>query len=369
MKSSLKAGYLNVRGLVLKTLACPFPKRDERTASLDIRRILCIRIDRVGDMVLSTPVFQALKETWPQAHLVVLASPANAPVLEHNPHVDEVILYDQRASLPEKMGRILQLRSRRFDLAIDLHADEALATAFLAAASRATRRIGFAAFGREVFFNGPVVTIEKNRHVLDSMLGLLKGIGVESRNDRKPGLYISADEKGWARQWLDDRGLVNHTRIAIHPGAHYETQRWPVEYHARLIDLILRQTEAEVILLGSPSDAGVVDEILTRGTGNVHVCIQDDLRKFLAILSQCRMLVCNNSGPLHCAAALDIPTLSFMGPTVRELWMPVGEIHRVFRRDELPCIGCNSGRCRIGTHDCMSLIRPEAAFEIIRNTL
>lgn len=182
-------------------------------------------------------------------------------------------------------------------------------------------------------------------------------------------IYLSADEQEWAKRWLEHHGLSGRNVIAIHPGAHYETQRWPGEYYAELIGRIGRHGQAEVLLLGGPSDAKVVGEILAGGKGDTRACIQDDLRKFLAILSRCRMLVCNNSGPLHCAAALGIPTLSFMGPTVKERWMPLGGGHRVLRRDELPCIGCNSGRCLIETHDCMRLIAPEAAFETLRGEL
>ena len=320
-------------------------------------------------MVLSTPAFQAIKAAWPQSRLTVLASPANAPILENNPHVDEVIIYNRRAGVSEKMRQIAAMRSRRFDLAIDLHADEALPTAFLAAMSRAAHRIGYASFGREVFFTGPPVQIEERRPVVDSLLGLLKENGIVSGDSRLPRIYLSDAEKRWAGEWLKGHGLLPGSWIAIHPGAHYETQRWPAQYYAALIDLIRRQSRAEVILLGGPSDTGVIGEVMTLIKENVCLSIQEDLRKFLALLSQCRMLVCNNSGPLHCAAALDVPTLSFMGPTVKERWTPVGEGHHVLRRDELPCIGCNSGHCRIKTHDCMRLIRPEAVWEIIQQGL
>jgi lipopolysaccharide heptosyltransferase II len=350
----------------LKALGLSVPKQQGLPPLREIRNILCIRIDRVGDMVLSTPAFQAIKEACPQARLTVLGSPANAPILKNNPYVDQVIVYDRQAGLSGKVGQILQLRSHPFDLAVDLHADYELQTAFLAALSRSPHRIGFSAFGRELFFTGPSVSIEENKHTVDTMLDLLGKSGIISGSDRKPAIYVSAEEKKWARQWLDDHGLLKKNRIAVHPGAYYETQRWPAAHYAELIDLIRRRSRLEVLLLGGPSDASGIEEILTRGKRDICVYLQDDLRKFLAILSQCRMLVCNNSGPLHCAAALDLPTLSFMGPTIKELWMPVGKGHRVLRRDELPCIGCNSGYCKIKTHDCMRLIMPETVFEIIR---
>ncbi len=369
VKSRLKAGYLNLRGVALKTLGLPFSRGKERLVPRDVRRILCIRIDRVGDMVLSTPTFQAIKRAWPQARLTILSSPANAPILENNPHVDDVIIYDHQAGLVEKIRQILQIRAFHFDLAIDLHADEELQTALLAAMSRSKHRIGYAGFGREAFLNGSLVNVDKHKHVVDAMLALLRQNGIASPKSGKPVVYLSADEREWAGRWLDGHGLCGKVLIAVHPGAYYETQRWPIEYYAGLIDLMCQQTQWEVILLGGSSDAKVIDEILTRCERDISAYVQNDMRKFLAILSRCQMLVCNNSGPLHCAAALNIPTLSFMGPTVKELWMPMGEGHRVLRLDDLPCIGCNSGRCRIKTHDCMRMIGPEAAFKIIQKEL
>jgi ADP-heptose:LPS heptosyltransferase len=234
----------------------------------------------------------------------------------------------------------------------------------LAGMSGAAHRIGYAAFGREIFFNCPVPKIEGNKHFVDGTLDLLKHIGIPSEN-RNPVIYLGADEQVWAGQWLQEIGFQGKEVIAIHPGAYYETQRWLPEHYAELIRLIRRQTALDVVLLGSPSDAVVVEDILVRLNHPVCVSIQEDIRKFFAILSHCQLLVCNNSGPLHCAGALKIPTISFMGPTVKEQWMPVGDIHRVLRLDDLPCIGCNLGYCKIKTHDCMRRIKPGKVINLI----
>ncbi len=370
LKASLKTLYLTSRGLFAKALGLPFANRKGMAPFRDIQHIFCIRIDRVGDMALSTPVFRALKEAWPQARLTVLATPANAPILKNNPHVDEVIVYDRRVSLLEKMRRIRQLRSRRFDLAIDLHADEELFTAFLTCLSRASRRIGFAAFGREIFFNDPEINIEGNRHAVDSLLDLLGKSGILFAMNRKPAIYVSAEEKKSARQWLDNRGLLTKSKIAIHPGAYYATQRWPAAHYGELIDLIRCRSGSEVILMGGPSDGPVIEEVLASVKGDkreLSVYNNADLRGFIALLAECQLLVCNNSGPLHCAVALNVPTISFMGPTVKENWAPIGSMHHVLRIDELPCIGCNLGTCKIKTHDCMRLITPERVLELMRD--
>ena len=364
MKTILKSIYLKIRGSALKALSLFFIKKKSLPSHRDIQSILSIRIDRVGDMVLSTPAFRAIKAALPHVRLTVMASPANAAILKNNPDVDDVVIYDRFAGLHDKINLIKKLRSQHFNLAIDPHNDYELKTAFLAALSGAANRIGYAAFGREIFFNHPPSVIRENRPFVDVALDLLQDIDISATN-RSPKVYISEDEQDWAKKWMIQNGLQGKASVGIHPGAHYKTQRWLPEYYAELIQLIRRQPQTGIILFGGPSDAKVIEEIVARVKNGICVSIQDNLRYLAALLAQCQMFICNNSGPLHIAVALDIPTISFMGPTVKEQWIPVGSIHRVLRRDDLPCIGCNLGYCKIKSHDCMRLIRPETVIEII----
>lgn len=364
VKSIIKPIYLTVRSFALKTLSFFLSQKTSIPLLRNIGSILFIRVDRVGDMALSTPALRAIKTALPKVQLTVMASPANAPVIKNNPDVDKVIVYDRSASLLDKMKCINGLRSRHFDLAIDPNTDYELNTASLAGVSGATHRIGYAAFGREFFFNCPSPQIEGNKHFVDGALDLLKRVGIPSES-RNTAIYLGVDEQAWAGQWLQDNGFHGKAIVAIHPGAYYETQRWLPEHYAELIRLIQERSQADVILFGGPSDTKVIDDIRSRVRMDICVCIQDDLRKFLAILSQCQVLVCNNSGPLHCAVALGVPTISFMGPTVRDQWMPRGDIHHILRQNDLPCIGCNQGICSIKTHDCMRLTLPHRVIEVI----
>jgi len=364
MKLLAKANYLAARGVALRLFKIFLSKKKASFAHKNIRNILFIRIDRVGDMVLSTPAFEAIKTAFPQARLTVMASTVNAPVLKNNPHVDEVIVYDRFASIFGKIISLIGLRERRFDLAIDPYDDYELETAWMAWMSSATHRIGYACFGREVFLSEATLKTDRNKHFIDITLDLLKVIGVSYEN-KHPAIYLDEAEQSWAMQWMKEKGLYGKMIVAIHPGAYYETQRWPPEYFADLIPLIRKRTDAEVIVFGGPADAFVVEDILGRVDKPVCRFIEQDIRKFFAILSHCRLLVCNNSGPLHCAVALNVPSISFMGPTDKERWWPVGAMQQVLRRDDLPCISCNLGACKIKTHDCMRLIRPERLIEII----
>lgn len=351
------------RGFLLRGIHPLLSNAPSAAAPAAPGNILFIRIDRLGDMVLSTPAYQAIKSAFPRSRLTVMASPANASILKNNPHLDDVILYDPFASLSEKYRLLKGLRGRPFDLAIDPCDDDEMETAWAAWMSGAGIRAGYAAYGREVFLNVSKQRNE-NKHFIEVTLDLLRTIGIPSGKS-EPAVYFDADEQSWATQWIEEKGFQNKVLVAIHPGAYYDTQRWPAEYYADLIRLLRAHTEAEVIVFGGLTDAAVIARVLAKVSSPVCVFLQEDTRKFLALLSRCRVLVCNNSGPLHCAVALKVPTISFMGPTVKARWAPIGNIHQVLREDNLPCIGCNLGYCKIETHDCMRLIKPEKVKNLI----
>ena len=362
VRKALQIFYLRIRATLL-TFPEIFRKRKITSIPDNFNNILFIRPDRIGDMVLSTPAFAALKAKWPQAHLTVLASPDNAAVLKNNPHVDEVVIYSQEATFSERQDVLRGLRGRFFDLAVDPSDDYELRTAWLARRSGAATRIGYSGGGREVFFNGPVLDPRPGRHFVDTALDLLAQIGCPAA-DRQPRIFLSADERDRAEVWLKERGLGADPILGVHPGAHYETQRWPLEYYTALARLIREKGDMDVIVFGMPKE---INDLKFIGEGNedrVHLFAVSDLRNFLALLARCRLLVCNNSGPLHCATALGIPTVSFMGPTDRDRWYPIGDDHIVLRRDDLPCIGCGRGSCPIKTHECMRSIKPAKVFKI-----
>jgi ADP-heptose:LPS heptosyltransferase len=226
-------------------------------------------------------------------------------------------------------------------------------------------RIGYAGHGREIFLHRSLPRGDGKAPFVSRALELLKDVGIDPVHTL-PTIYLDDQERSWAKQWITDQGLREAKLIGIHPGAYYPTQRWPTAYYAELTRLIHECVGTEVILFGGPGDRVVIDEILSEVPFPVISALHTNIRQFFALLPHCKVIVCNNSGPLHCAAALGVPTISFMGPTVKERWMPVGNAHQVLRRDELPCIGCKLGYCKINTHACMETITPEAVLAILK---
>lgn len=367
MKEILKTAYLKSRRHVLKALSLFTLRKDflGNCPAHSIRKILFVRIDRIGDLVLSTPALKTLKISYPDSLLTVLASPVNHALLVNNPYVDEFIVYDRRDSIFNRMSVVRQLRDYKFDLAIDPYGDYELETAFIAYMSRATHRIGYASYGREVFFDLPVPEIEHALHFVDLTMDVLKPLGLNGVN-RTPEIFLSDDERAWAEGWLREKGMGGRPVIGIHPGSYYETQRWPLERFADVANQLREEAAFDLVVFGGPDDSGLVDDLRSTMSGELAVFIEPDLRRFASLLSVCRIFICNNSGPLHMAVALGTPTISFMGPTIKERWMPLGNIHTVLRMDDLPCIGCNTGHCRIKTHDCMRLITSDMVMDYIR---
>lgn len=370
VKALAKDLYLNLRRYLLRAMAI-FIFQDRqilRGSGREIRKILFIRIDRIGDLVLSTPALKALKKNLPRSQLVVLASPSNHSLLLHNPYVDEVLVYDQAKGLADTIRVIKELRRYGFDLAVDPYPDYELRTALIAFLSGARKRVGYASYGREVFFTVSTPKADHSQHFIDVALGVLAPLGIRVK-DKAPEIFLTDDEKEWTHDWLKAKGVWGKPVVGIHPGGYYQTQRWLPERFAEVANQVKEDGYASVVMFGGPGEEGLVNRISSMIHGDVPAYCGHNLRRFAALIYSCCVLICNNSGPLHIAVALGIPTISFMGPTNQARWMPIGAIHTVFRMDDLPCIGCNLGSCKIKTHDCMRLITASMVLEAARNIL
>lgn len=321
-------------------------------------------------MVLSTPALMALKAHFPAARLTVLAGPTNHGVLDGHPAVDEVIVFDDRfMRRPLRFLRqVSTLRRRCFEIVVDPLIGNDLKSAALAWASGAPLRVGFSGAGREVFFNRPASFPDCGRHFVDATLDLIETVGVRAE-ERIPRLNPQRGDAGWAMGWIAAHTIPGLPVIGVHPGAHYPSQRWPARHYAWLIEDVHRKLCSQTVMIGGPGDRAAIQTIAASAKVPVPIYTGDDLGRSFALIAQCDVLVCNNSGPLHAAAALGVPTVSFMGPTHASRWWPRGGRHRVLRTEGLACLGCEAGRCPRGDNACLQRIFPATALACIRALL
>jgi len=349
LRRLVRRALLSARAPALFTLGLLRWRRSAPPSPSRVGRILVVRADRLGDMALTAASLLDLRRHFKNAEITVLAPPAPLALLEAHPGVDRRVPLGA-AGLPRDLVG-------RFDLAIDFTPDAALRGALLVNRSRARYRIGFGAAGRQACFNLKGPWADPARHVVDLNRDLIAALGA-TPVAACPSLYVTAQEKGEAQSRLAGLGAAS-PRVALHPGGHYPSQRWGPERFADLISELTGRTGAACIVMAGPGEDDLVRRICA-ATPDALALGALPVRGLMACLASCDLFIGNNSGPLHVATALGLPTVSLMGPTDPARFSPRGPADRVLRRD-LPCSPCDRGRC--WHHTCLRAIEPE---EVLR---
>ena len=359
-RSLLKRRYLTARRLLLFPLLVF--RRTYRPAGDEIKKILLLRYDRIGDMVLSTPVFRILKIKYPDARITVVCSRVNADVIRNDPYVADIFIYKG------PMHFLKEIRKERYDLVIDLFYTYELKNAFLALLSGARYRLGFAIAGRRLFFNIKIPSSTLNGTMTERLIALVGGAELPV-NDIRPQIYLLKEEKKWAQDYIASRHVgQDGLKVAIHPGGFYHTQRWPAERFAKVAKVISTEFQARILLLGHGDEKELLERIRREANLSPEPIIAYGLplRKTISLLSLCDIFIGNNSGILHIACALNIPTVSMMGPGDPDLWAPVGAGHIVINKN-LPCSPCGRGEC--SSHSCMNEISADDVINAVRSKM
>ncbi|HBD09162.1 MAG TPA: lipopolysaccharide heptosyltransferase II [Syntrophobacteraceae bacterium] len=338
------------------------------TLSRDCRKILIRSPNWIGDAVMATPAMSALRSTFPGATLVVAAHPQVAELFRPHPYCDAVVDYDRRGRHrgPGGVFRFAwELRRERFDLAILLqNAVEAAILAFLAGIPR---RAGYCTDlrGPLLTHGVPVGERERRLHHTEYYCNMLAMLGI-SGGDAQLRLSCTAEEQDWAR-----RTLGPGRWIAIHPGAAYgSAKRWFPDRFAAVADHLAAHHDARIVLVGgSDAVAAARDMELAMTHRPLSLAGRTSIRQFMAILEPCRLLITNDSGPMHVGAALGVPVVAIFGPTDHTTTSPLAVHHRLVRKPT-DCAPCLKRHCPTD-HRCMLAITADdviqAAAELLEN--
>lgn len=305
--------------------------------SLKPSRILVVRQqNQMGDMVCATPVFRALRETFPQAHIALITSPVNMEVVKHNPHLDQVFTFDQKMwRNPFRLLPFLsKLRSYRADVAFVLSSVSfSVTSAAMALASGSRYVVGADSrpFGFDISHHAFSLEMpsfpELDRHSVLHSLAPLEAIGITT-NDHSTVVVPSAAEQKTARDIIDDLGFKSDF-WALHPGAGKMQNVWPGANFASMAERAAMAGH-QVLILHGPADAEVLS-VVVKSLENLSVKSLADRIKVApscsigvgaALLQQCQRFLCNDTGVMHMAGAIPVPTLALFGPTSPDLWKP-----------------------------------------------
>jgi lipopolysaccharide heptosyltransferase II len=334
-----------------------------------VSSILLMRLYFIGDVLLSTPVINALKTTFPGARLSVLIKKRARSVLDGNPLVDEIIEYDAvaRYHSPVWMASLAaRLRRARFDLAVDLTGD--LRSSWLLFAADPGFRIGFNHAGCG-FLLDRSIPYRSTGHAVDHLLDSVRAVGAVPA-DPMPRMYVTDEERGRARELLAGRGVADEAPfIVLAPGANWSFRRWPAERFGRLAALARERHGVASVVTGSASDAALADAVVSESGGTaVSLAGLADLRGLAAVAARARAFVGNDSGPLHIAASQGTPVVALFGPNTPLRFAPRGAPSRVLW-PRTPCSPCDQKRCRRPDEPCMEAISVDEAAAALADLL
>ena len=359
------------------------------TQKYQVRSILAIKLDHLGDFITAFPAFRRIKQRFPHAKLFVLASSGTTKLAMLEASIDEVIEFNffqeesGRGQIEISAGVLAELRERlnkqRFDLAIDLrkHPETRellrLSGARLTAGFDSESRFPWLDIALEWDNDRPLVV--KRQHISDDLLRLVETVAIACEDDRRT--ICDTATKNWQVEDLADFvdiRLFDKPVVCIHPAAGNLLRVWPAKYFAQLLELIHAEYDVNLVMIGGQNDRKIIDAIsaaIHPPTSVLSLAGQIPLQRLPQFLSRCALMVGNNSGPQHLAAGLGVPTVGiYSGVVDAREWAPLGPAAVAVRRDMTcsPCYLAHPQQCYRGIA-CLNELKPGDVLATCRKLL
>jgi len=329
-------------------------------------KILAIQFRYLGDAALMTPALRAIKEHFPGVALHVLVAKEVAPLLEHLPWLERVWAFPRmrgKARLAQSWPLIRELRRQRFDRSVDFSANDRSALISLACGASqrlaAARPGGF--FGRRFCYT-QTLALPRGGHQALSNLHLLSAWGIALPEAPQIEICVDPACAGLAEQ------LVPRPIILCHIATSQPKKEWPLN---SWVELYRHASAAGHELMFStgvtPRERVLVEQFKKLAPDAPVLPVLPDLATFLAVIGRARLFVCGDTGPLHFAAGLGVPTIGLFGPSSPRIWAPLGRQHRTAQSKECGC-GGDTAVC-LRANPCMAAISPKTVFELISQAL
>jgi len=311
--------------------------------SLHFDRILVIRQhNQMGDMMLAIPALRAIKETYPNARVGVVSSTLNASVLANSPYVDRVFTYDKARPFTG-VQLVRELRAERFDLAIVLHTVSFSFTSLvLAVLSGARMRIGSTSRAIGDSLTGsylnltlplPDVAALERMNEAEHNLFPLRAVGITTDNLAPLMVPAPASER-WAEAFAREHWREGTVRLAVHPGAGKTQNIWPPAKFAAVVDALSRRRSVSLVVIEGPRDASSVAAFGRACSVRGDVVRGRSISDVAALLKRADLVICNDTGVMHVAAAAGARVLAIFGPTDPVRWAPLCDGLTVVRAPE-----------------------------------
>jgi len=327
-----------------------------------IRKILIRSVNWVGDAVMTTPAINVIREHFPEAEITILANKLVAQLFIHYPGIDNIISFDSQEKHKGVTGRLrlaAELRKHRFDLAVIF--PNSFDSALVPWLAGIPNRIGLCSDGRTPLLNGRYHTVKgaNGEHEVDYYLNLLEHFGITGT--RTPlHLLITDEEEKKVSALLASQGIQPEDFVlGINPGASYgSAKRWYPERFAGVASRLTSEWSAKVIIFGGPGETEIATDI-EKGLKDtaINLAGKTSMRELMALIKRCNFFITNDSGPMHIAAAFNVPLVAIFGSTDHTGTSPYSK-NAVVVRNKVECAPCKLRECPTD-HRCMKSVTEE----------
>jgi ADP-heptose:LPS heptosyltransferase len=328
--------------------------------------VLVLRFGSVGDVILTSPAIEALRNAWPSARILYAIKAAYADLVRFNPNVDEVLPLEEGEGVVSFSGR---LRARGFDALLDLHGK--IRSRLLRLLLPRTRRV---VWHKRDLLDTVLVYPNLRRYRPQTLFSDRHHAAVEALVGRplprgRLRYYLGPDDVRLADEVLCSAGVdPAKPMIGVSPGANWETKRWPAERFGELATRALARG-LQVVIVGSSSERDLGRRMVEVEPRAVDLTGGLPLRPLGGFISRCAAFVANDSGPMHMARALGVPTLAFFGSTDASQFEFRGHQAIVGNAPCAPCSFYGRPLCPLGHFDCMIGIQVDAAWRALEPLL
>jgi len=340
-----------------------------------IENILIVRLSSLGDIVLTTPVIETLKNEFPQSQTFFLTKAQYGDILRNDPRIFSLLEFDPKGKhkgISGFMRLVGELKSHDFDLLVDLHAN--LRSFFIRLLTKSKIKLKY---NKRWLSRCMMVYLKflktKSIHTVDSYLEVLKHISIDTP-DKKPLLFLSKNDIELVEHFLlEEKVRKDDIVVGVHPGARWETKRWDEEKFRKVCQVLIEKNNYKVILMGDDKDKRLIERI-KKGIPDARLipAVGLSLGKSMSLIQRFDSLITNDSGPMHMAQALQVPVVVIFGPTHPKLGFAPTGFDNVVLCANVECSPCSlhgEKKCRKKNRLCMDLIQPEMVVEAVESLI
>ncbi|MEW5758591.1 MAG: glycosyltransferase family 9 protein [Candidatus Omnitrophota bacterium] len=320
-----------------------------------INKILFITLSNIGDVILTLPCFDLLRNNFPDAKISIMTGPRPEMLFKNNPYVDKVIIYDKRITWQNKRALVNSLRKENFDLIIDLR------NSMFPFLIGSKYRMPFTKKAPSFFHM-------RARHLykIKYQISKIKNI-TQSQNQKS--LYVSQEDKDYVKKLLEGNNMTDKDKIVlIGPGARSHIKRYTKEGFVNICQSLIKDATIKIILVGDEDDSKVANEINKEVKTNIfNFCAKISLLQLAYLIEKSVLLISCDSAIMHLASYLNKPVIAIFGPTNEVKYGPWSD-NSVVARSNLKCVPCEVALCK-HDHECMKNLEPQKIVEAAKKLL